>query len=150
MDNVEAKYNAEIEAAKGNTEEVERLEQEKAQKKLDIEKKYADVNFAVKASEIVANTALAIMMALAELGPIAGPIAAGLMAATGAVQLAAANAERQKVKSMTLSSSSSSSSSGKRVATGRESGGYVDVTREQDGKPFRAKYDPSQRGYGIS
>jgi hypothetical protein len=147
IDNVEAKYNAEIEAAKGNTEEVERLEQEKAQKKLDIEKKYADVNFAVKASEIVANTALAIMMALAELGPIAGPIAAGLMAATGAVQLAAANAERQKVKSMTLSSSSSSSSSGKRVATGRESGGYVDVTREQDGKPFRAKYDPSQRGY---
>jgi len=69
------------------------------------------------------------------------------MGITGAAQLASANAERTKIKNMTISSSSSSSSSGKRVATGRESGGYVDVTREQDGKPFRAKYDPSQRGY---
>lgn len=38
IDNVEAKYDAEIEAAQGNAEEIERLEQEKAQKKLDIEK----------------------------------------------------------------------------------------------------------------
>lgn len=147
MDNVDAKYDAEIAAAQGNAEEVERLENEKAQKKLDIEKKYADINFAVKASQIIADTAVSIMKALAELGPIAGPVAAALMGITGAAQLASANAERTKIKNMTLSSSSSSSSSGKRVATGRESGGYVDVTREQDGKPFRAKYDPSQRGY---
>lgn len=146
MDNVDAKYDAEIAAAQGNAEEVERLENEKAQKKLDIEKKYADINFAVKASQIIADTAVSIMKALAELGPIAGPVAAALMGITGAAQLASANAERQKIKNMTISSSSSSSS-GKRVATGRESGGYVDVTREQDGKPFRAKYDPSQRGY---
>ena len=147
MDNVDAKYDAEIAAAQGNAEEVERLENEKAQKKLDIEKKYADINFAVKASQIIADTAVSIMKALAELGPIAGPVAAALMGITGAAQLASANAERTKIKNMTISSSSSSSSSGKRVATGRESGGYVDVTREQDGKPFRAKYDPSQRGY---
>jgi hypothetical protein len=146
MDNVDAKYDAEIAAAQGNAEEVERLENEKAQKKLDIEKKYADINFAVKASQIIADTAVSIMKALAELGPIAGPVAAALMGITGAAQLASANAERQKIKNMTISSSSSSSS-GKRVATGRESGGYVDVTREQDGKPFRAKYDPDQRGY---
>src|SRR5690606_22043496 len=30
---------------------------------------------------------------------------------------------------------------------GREQGGYLDVTREQDGKLFRAKNDPSKRGY---
>lgn len=71
IDNVEAKYDAEIKAAQGNGEEIERLEQEKAQKKLDVEKKYADVQFAIKASEILANTALAITMALAQLGPIA-------------------------------------------------------------------------------
>lgn len=147
IDNVEAKYDAEIEAAQGNTEEVERLEQEKAQKKLDIEKKYADVQFAVKASQIIANTALAIMMALGQLGPIAGPIAAGLMAATGAVQLAAANAERQKVKSMTLSGSESGGR-GTRVATGRQDGGKIDVLRAQDGKLFPdTDYDPNARGF---
>jgi len=75
IDNVEAKYDAEIEAAQGNEEKIEQLEQEKAQKKLDIEKKYADVQFAIKASQIIANTALAVMMALGQLGPIAGPIA---------------------------------------------------------------------------
>lgn len=128
-DNVEAKYNAEIAAAEGNSEEIERLEQEKAQKKLDIEKKYADIQFAIKASEIIANTALAIVMALGQLGPIAGPIAAGLMGAIGAVQLAAANAERQKVKSMTLSNSGSSSPTGaERVvnpSSGYSEGGYT-------------------------
>ena len=149
IDSIEAKYDAEIEAAQGNTEEVERLEQEKAQKKLDIEKKYADVQFAVKASQIIANTALAIMMAYGQLGPIAGPIAAALMAATGAVQLAAANAERQKVKNMTLSGSESSSGgTGARVATGRQSGGKIDVRRAQDGKLFpNSDYDPDARGF---
>ena len=149
IDNVEAKYDAEIEAAQGNAEEVERLEQEKAQKKLDIEKKYADVQFAVKASQIIANTALAIMMAFAQLGPIAGPIAAGLMAATGAIQLAAANAERNKVKNMTLSGSGSGNGgTGARVATGRQSGGKIDVRRAQDGKLFPdADYAPDARGF---
>ena len=148
IDNVEAKYDAEIEAAQGNNEEIERLEQEKAQKKLDIEKKYADVQFAIKVSQIIANTALAIMMAFGQLGPIAGAIAAGLMGATGAIQLAAASAERQKVKNMTLSGSSSSSKSGARVATGRESGGKIDVKRAQDGKFFpNADYDPDARGF---
>lgn len=149
IDNIEAKYNAEIEAAQGNTEKIEQLEQEKAQKKLDIEKKYADVQFAVKSSQIIANTAMAIMMALAQLGPIAGPIAAGLMAAMGAVQLAAANAEREKVKNMTLSGSSSSSGgTGARVATGRQSGGKIDIRRAQDGKLFpNSDYDPDARGF---
>lgn len=148
MDNVDAKYDAEIEAAQGNAEEVERLEKEKAQKKLDIEKKYADVNFAIKASQIIADTAVSIMKAIADLGPIAGPIAAALMGITGAAQLAAANAERQKVKNMTLSGGSSSKGSGQRVATGREDGGKIDVRRAQDGKLFAgADYDPDARGF---
>ncbi len=149
MDNVDAKYDAEIEAAQGNAEEVERLEKEKAQKKLDIEKKYADVNFAIKASQIIADTAVSIMKAIADLGPIAGPIAAALMGITGVAQLAAANAERQKVKNMTLSGGSSSSKgTGARVATGREEGGKIDVRRAQDGKLFAdADYDPDARGF---
>lgn len=147
MSNVDAKYDAEIEAAQGNAEEVERLEKEKAQKKLDIEKKYADINFAIKSSQIIADTAVSIMKALAELGPIAGPIAAALMGVTGAAQLAAANAERKKVKNMTLSGTGSSSKM-TRVAVGRQSGGRIDITRAQDGKYFPdADYNPDKRGF---
>lgn len=148
MDNVDAQYDAEIEAAKGNSKEVERLENEKAQKKLDIQKKYADVNFAIKTSQIIADTAVSIMKAFSDLGPIAGAVAAALMGVTGAAQIASANAERKKVKNMTLSGSSSSSKSGARVATGRESGGKIDVKRAQDGKFFpNADYDPDARGF---
>lgn len=149
MDNIDARYDVEIEAAKGNKEEVERLENEKAQKKLEIQKKYADVNFAIKASEIIASTAVAIMTALEELGPIAGPIAAGLIGATGVAQLASANAEREKVKNLTISGTSASSSgTGARVATGREKGGKIDVIRAQDKKLFPgADYNPDARGF---
>lgn len=149
--NVDARYDAEIAAAQGNAEEVERLETEKAQKKLDIEKKYADVKFAIKASQIAADTAMAIIETHASLGgwtPWA-IAAAALMGITGAAQLAAANAERQKVKSMTLSGSSSSfNKGGARVATGRQEGGKIDVRRAQDGKLFPgADYDPDARGF---
>ena len=142
IDNVEAKYDAEIEAAAGNQEKIEQLEHDKAAAKLEIEKKYADKEFAVKASQIIANTALAIMMAWAQLGPIAGAVAAALMTATGAIQLAAANAEREKVKNLTLDGSGSSSSSGgsgRRVATGRttqHAAGRYDVIGEDDGRTY--------------
>ena len=56
-----------------------------------------------RSSQIVADTSVAIMKAIAELGPIAGPIAASLMGITGAAQLASAVAERNKVKNMTIS-----------------------------------------------
>lgn len=147
QDNIDAKYDAEIQAAQGNAEEVERLEKEKAQKKLQVQKRYADINFAIKASQIIADTSVAIMKALAELGPIAGPIAAALMGVTGAAQLAAANAERQKVKNMTIGGTARSAA-GARVASGREKGGKIDVTRAQDGKFFpQADYSPQARGY---
>lgn len=36
---------------------------------------------------------------------------------------------------------------GSRVITGRQSGGFFNVSREQDGKRYIAKFDPSLRGY---
>ena len=89
------------------------------------------------------------MKAYADLGPIAGSVAAVLMGVTGIAQLASAKAERDKVKNMTLSGSSSSSGgTGVRVATGRQSGGKIDVRRAQDGKLFpNSDYDPDARGF---
>ena len=146
--NVDAKYDTEIEAAKKAGKDTTELEKKKADEKLKIQKKYADVNFAIKASQIIADTATSIMKAYADLGPIAGSIAAALMGVTGVAQLAAANAERQKVKRMSLNGAGgASSASGTRVVTGLESGGSIDVEREQDGKRFHADYDPYRRGF---
>lgn len=146
--NVDAKYDAEIEAAKKAGKDTTELEKKKSEEKLKIQKKYADVNFAIKASQIIADTATSIMKAYADLGPIAGSIAAALMGITGAAQLSAANAERQKVKRMSLNGAGgASSASGARVVTGLESGGSIDVEREQDGKRFHADYDPYRRGF---
>lgn len=146
--NVDAKYDAEIEAAKKAGKDTTELEKKKANEKLKIQKKYADVNFAIQAAQIIASTASAIAKTFSELGFPAGIPAAALMGITGAAQLAAALAERNKVKRMTLSGAGgSASASGARVATGLESGGSIDVERKQDGKMFRADYDPDKRGF---
>lgn len=144
---IDRKYQGEIEAAQGNSEKLREIEERKEADKLAIQKKYADVDFAIKASEIVANTAIAIMKALSTLGPIAGPIAAGVMGATGLVQLAIANKERERVKNLQPGAGAGSSASAVRVASGREDGGYIDVEREQDGRRFRALHEPRRRGY---
>lgn len=139
MDNIEAKYNKELELAAGDPEKIKQIERKKAEQKLEVEKKYADVQFVIKASQIVANTAMAISLCLAQLGPIAGPAMAGVMAAAGAVQLAAAEAEREKVKSQTLDGVSSVGS-GSRVAIGKvpqHASGKYDVIGEEDGQTYR-------------
>lgn len=146
--NVDAKYDAEIEAAKNAGKDTTDLEKKKADEKLKIQKKYADVNFAIQAAQIIASTASAIAKTFSELGFPAGIPAAALMGITGAAQLAAALAERNKVKRMTLSGAGgSASASGARVATGLESGGSINIERKQDGKMFRADYEPDKRGF---
>lgn len=124
---VESKYDVLIQQAKNNGEDTTALEEEKENKKLEIQKKYADVDFAVKCSEIIANTAVAIMQAHAELGPIAGPVAAAMLTVTGAAQLATAKAERDKIKNMQPGNTAGASSqaTAERVLTGYSEGGYT-------------------------
>lgn len=146
--NIDAKYDAEIQRAGDNSEEVARLEKEKENKKLAVQKKYAGVQFAIKVSEIIANTAVSITQAFAQLGPIGGAIAAAMLGATGVAQIAIANAERKKVMNMSVDGGpSSGGGGGAHVATGKQSGGYIDVVRAQDGKEFNAELDPDKRGF---
>ncbi|MCS3233576.1 hypothetical protein NXW89_31530 [Bacteroides thetaiotaomicron] len=102
IDQVEAKYDVLIQEAENNGEDTAALEEEKENKKLEIQKKYADVNFAIKCSQIIADTAVSIMKAYADLGPIAGTVVAVMLAATGVAQLASAKAERDRIKNMSL------------------------------------------------
>lgn len=130
MDAVDAKYDVLIREAENNGEETTALEEQKENEKLEIQKKYADVNFAVKCSQIIADTAVSIMMAYAQLGPIAGSVAAALLGVTGAMQLASAKAERDKIKNMQPKKSSSSNNTSttptaERVLSGYAEGGYT-------------------------
>ena len=125
----DAKYDVLIQQAQNEGRETEQLETEKANAKLKIQKKYALAEFMVKTSQIIADTAVAIMQAYAQLGPIAGNIAAAMIGVTGLMQQATAWKEYQRIKSLpeSVSSSSSSSSSGATAArtlkTGFSQGG---------------------------
>lgn len=138
----DAKYDVLIQQAKNNGEDTAALEEQKENEKLKIQKKYADVNFAIKIAEIISSTAQAIMTAFAQLGPIGGAIAAALLTTTGAMQIKSAKAERDRVKNMqpshtstgslpdaaadaTAEAQNASSKTAQRTLTGYSEGGYT-------------------------
>ena len=142
----------------------EELDYEQRSKELEIQKKYADVNFAIQLAEIIATTAQGIITAWAtsmRLGPIAGPIAAAALSAlltiTSAAQVAKAKAERDRVKSMSLESSGGGASeSVPKTGEIRLKGGLADGGFNRDlssggytgqgGKYELAGYLPVHRG----
>lgn len=116
----------------------EKLQHDQAVAELEVQKKYADAQFGIQVAQIGVATASGIMNAWSSsmiLGPILGPIAAGAMTAllvgTGIAQVAAAAAERNKIKAMTIESSGSSSASSNKTGTievnnpGFSDGGYT-------------------------
>ena len=124
---VEAKYAVLIQEAEINGEDTAALEEEKENKKLEIQKKYADLQFAMKCSQIIADTAVAIMETHASLGgwTPAAIAAAAIMGVTGAAQLALAEVEREKVKNMSVSNTAGSKKvTAERVVSGSSGGGY--------------------------
>lgn len=125
----DAKYDVLIQQAKNNGEDTEALEQEKENKKLEIQKKYADVQFAMKIAEIVANTAVAAMQTYSQFGWPWGIIPAAMVTATGIAQMAIAKAERDRIKNMqpgnTSGSGSTSPAKAERVLSGFSEGGYT-------------------------
>jgi len=142
LDMSEAKYDELIRQAENAGEDTAALEEEKENKKLEIQKKYADVNFAIKVSQIVADTAVAVMKALADLGPIGGPIAAAMLTATGVAQVITAKAERDKVKRLQPKGSGQATGTAERVLSGYSEGGYTGDGRrlEVAGVVHRGEY----------
>ena len=127
ISSVEAKYAVLIQEAENNGEDTAALEEEKENKKLEIQKKYADLQFAMKCSQIIADTAVAIMETHASLGgwTPAAIAAAAIMGVTGAAQLALAEVEREKVKNMSVSNTAGSKKvTAERVVSGSSGGGY--------------------------
>ena len=84
-----------------------------------------------------------------------GASAAARTAVIGGLIMAALTAAKSALKGLLTkggkksvgSSSSSGSSNNYTRVPGKAEGGYIDVTRQQDGKPFHAAYRPSARGF---
>lgn len=104
---VEAWKKKELALAGDNAEEQARIEEEAEKKKLEIQKKYADIDMAINIAKTIADGAVAVMRAFADLGPIAGGIMAGILAATTAAQVAVIIAQRNAIQNASSSSSSS-------------------------------------------
>lgn len=139
---VEAKYDAEINAAQAAGRDTTALEEQKEAEIYEVRKKYAGLELAVKISEIIASTAVAIMQAFAQLGPVGGAIAAALLTVTGAAQLAIAKAEYDKVMSSGGGGSkkSTSSSTKTKLASGMLTYDQGNADRVVSG-PRRKLYD---------
>ena len=93
---VEDSYDRRIEAARKQGKDTTKLEEEKEAALNEVRKKYADKQFAANVLQIASDTAAAIMRSYAQLGPILGPIYAAIVAAQGAIQIAAAKQQRDE------------------------------------------------------
>ncbi len=116
---LEAEKQKELALVGDNNEERERIEQEYAEKELEMKKKQADADAAIQSAQLWVNTAMGIATVWAtsmSLGPIAGPIAAGILSALllglAGVQEANILAKRDEIKNQTLESTGSGGSSG--------------------------------------
>ena len=135
---LEAEYQACLTAAGDNAEEREAIEAEYEQKKLDTQKKYADVDMVINIAKTIAAGALAAVQAFAQLGPIAGAVMAAVIAGTTAAEVATIIAQRNAIKNASVSGGGggggSTPNTGTRTVTGYSDGGYTD-NAASDNKP---------------
>ncbi len=119
----------EVTKRKGESEEefVKRKE-EAEEKKKAINKKYALAELLITIGKTAANTALAIIRAYSDLGPIAGTVAAALVGTVGALQINNARKEYKRVKSFSRGGDTGTGNLG----LGRNSGGYIRGVVEED------------------
>lgn len=102
------------------------IEEKYEKEKLALQIKYADKDMAIKIIQTIAAGALAVIQAFAQLGPIAGAIAAVFIGATTGVQIASIVQQRNALKSSLSSGGSNSSSNSKVSVKGYSDGGFTD------------------------
>jgi TP901 family phage tail tape measure protein len=177
-------YNTQMALAEGNADaqaaikekfeaDKQKLEYDAAVENLETQKKYADANFAVQATQAAVTGIISAMNAFSALagipvvGPVLGAIAAAAVGVTTAMQIASLNKERQRIKSITLAAPSSTPTVDNNVpdvpkaSTERiikpeavdestivkgYAGGKYDVISEEDGKRYSAPLVESVTG----
>lgn len=137
---VEAWKEKELALVGDNADEQARIEEEAEAKKLEIQKKYADVDMAINIAKTIANGAVAAIKAFADLGPIAGGIMAGILAATTIAEVATIIAQRNAIQN--AAPGAAAASSGESSVVGFSEGGYTGAggRREPAGIVHRGEY----------
>lgn len=120
---VEAWKEKELALAGDNADEQTRIEEEAEAKKLEIQKKYADVDMAINIAKTIADGAVAAIKAFADLGPVAGGIMAGILAATTVAEVATIVAQRNAIQN--AAPGAASASSGESSVVGFSEGGFT-------------------------
>ena len=121
---LEAQMQAELAAAGENAEKREQIEAEYEAKRLDVQKKYADVELGISIAQAIAQGALAVIQSWAQLGPIAGSVFAAIVAATTAAQIAVMVQQRNAIKNSTPGGSGGGTMTA-RTVNGFSEGGYT-------------------------
>jgi len=112
-----------------------KIEQKYEKKKLELQIEYADKDMAIKILQTVSAGALAAIQAVAQLGPIAGPIAAALIGATTLFQVGTIIAQRNALKSSLQEGINSTSTSGNSKSVSGYAGGGFTENSNSDLKP---------------
>lgn len=126
---LESEYQAQLTAAGDNAEQREAIEAEYEQKKLDLQKKYADTEMVINIAKAIAAGALAAIEAFAAAGnPILGAVFAAIIAATTALEVATIVKQRNAIKNTSVGGGGSTSvpKTGERKMTGYAEGGYTE------------------------
>ncbi len=110
--------------------EITRLQEEQDQYDEELSLRQAERQKRFNLVQAIINTALGVTKTLADWGIPAGIAPAAIMAAMGAAQVALIAATP--------------------VTSGYAEGGYVTVSRQQDGRKFSAKLSPDRRGFVTS
>lgn len=123
---LEAQMEAQLTAAGDNADERERIEADFEAKKLEIQKKYADIDMGINIAKAIASGALAAVMAWTAAGgnPVLAGVYTALIAATTAAEVATIIAQRNAIKN-TSASSSGSSAPTTTGTVGFSEGGYT-------------------------
>lgn len=119
---VEAWKEKELALAGDNADAQTRIEEEAEAKKLEIQKKYADVDMAINIAKTIANGAVAAIKSVADLGPVAGGIMAGIIAATTIAEVATIVAQRNAIKN---AAPGAAAASGETSVVGFSEGGFT-------------------------
>lgn len=119
---VEAWKEKELALAGDNADAQTRIEEEAEAKKLEIQKKYADVDMAINIAKTIANGAVAAIKSVADLGPVAGGIMAGIIAATTIAEVATIVAQRKAIKN---AAPGAAAASGETSVVGFSEGGFT-------------------------
>ena len=127
MATLDAQMEAELAAAGDNADKRAQIEAQYEAKKLDLQKRYADVDMGIQIAQSIASGAMAMIQAWNAAGgnPVLAGVIMALIGATTAAQIATIVAQRNAIQSAAPGSSGSGTNTQIRSVNGFSEGGYT-------------------------